>query len=285
MAASISIIRHDNGRYVGVVNIELEAEQRLRQFVKTIYDLITSKGVQVNLLVCGGNTGLVMAYITERIYTIAGIALPHKLALPTYRYYPGFLDDAEHLFDNSALHYHVESALVNFPKLRNVLFVDDEIGLGITALTIHKLLTDWQQAHHPRNVFNYYIVAEDQGFQLDACRTDSSIYFCPYAYEMEGWNNVIANIVPKDYSTPITQVFPEEILPFHQRMNILLDLPTKEFADGQPRFGSSLLEQAKEMVPNLRLIQQGFSRFLDEKVSSYLGEIAEPYSYWFYGKS
>ena len=43
MAASISIIRHDNGRYVGVVNIELEAEQRLRQFVKTIYDLITSK--------------------------------------------------------------------------------------------------------------------------------------------------------------------------------------------------------------------------------------------------
>jgi hypothetical protein len=276
MVASISIIRHDNGRYVGVVNIELEPEQRLRQFVKTIYNLVTSEGVDFKLLVCGGNTGLVMAYITERIYTIASIVLPHKLALPTYRYYPGFLNEPKYLFDNSALHYNVEAALDNFPKLQNVLFVDDEIGLGITALTIHKLLTDWQQAHHPCNDFNYYIVAEDQGFQLDASRTDGNIYFSPFSSEMEGWNNGIANIVPKEYATPIAQVFPAEILPFHQRMNILLDLPIKKFADGKPRFGSSLLEQAKKMVPNLRLLQQGFSRFLDEKVSGYLGEVAEP---------
>jgi hypothetical protein len=276
MAATISILRPDNRRSVGVVNIELEAEQRLQQFVTTIHNLATSKGVQFNLLVCGGNTGLVMAYITERIYTIAGTALPHKLALPTYRYYPGFLDNSEHLFDNSALHSKVESALQNFPKLQNVLFVDDEIGLGITALTIHKLLNDWQQAHHPRNDFNYYIVAEDQGFKLDSSQANGNIYFCPYANEMEGWNNVIANIVPPEYETPIMQEFPEDILPFHQRMNILLDLPIKEFADGQPRFGVSLLEQAKEKLPNLRMLQQGFNRFMDEKVRSYLGEVAKP---------
>ena len=259
-----------------MVNIELEAQQRLRQFVKTIHHLVRSQAVHFNLLVSGGNTGLVMAYITERIYTIAGIALPHKLVLPTYRYYPGFLDDAGHLFDNSALHYNVGAALVDFPKLQNVLFVDDEIGLGITALTIHKLLNDWQQAHHPHNDFNYYIVAEDQGFQLDASRANNNIYFCPYANELEGWNNLIANIVPPEYGTPIMQEFPEQVLPFHQRMNLLLGLPTKEFANGQPRFGSSLLDQAKEKLPNLPALQQGFRRFLDEKISRYLGEGPKP---------
>jgi hypothetical protein len=35
------------------------------------------------------------------------------------------------------------------------LFVDDEIGIGITTLTILKLLSDWQQAYHPQNDFEY----------------------------------------------------------------------------------------------------------------------------------
>jgi hypothetical protein len=259
-----------------VVNIELEAQQRLRQFVKTIHNLVRYQAVQFNLLVSGGNTGLVMAYITERIYCFSGIALPHRLALPTYRYYPGFLDDSEHLFDNSALHSNVEAALLDFPKLQHVLFVDDEIGLGITALTIHKLLNDWQQTRHPRNDFNYYIVAEDQGFQLGPSQADRNIHFCPYATEIEGWNNLIANIVPPEYGTPIKQKFPEQVLPFHQRMNLLLGLPTKEFANGQPRFDSSLLDQAKEKLPNLPDLQQGFRRFLDEKISRYLGEGPKP---------
>ena len=251
-----------------MIDIGQEAEYRLQKFVSTIHNLIVSRDIHFDLLVCGGNTGLVMAYITERVYAHIGITPPAKLVLPIYRYYPGFLDDPEHLFDNSHLQSYVESALDKLSSLHNVLFVDDEIGLGITASTILGFLYGWQQSHHSHKGFNYYIVAEDQGFKVENRLSGVNINFVPYAYEIEGWNNIIACIVPAKYENPVVQIFPEHILPFHQRMNILLDLPIKEFANGQPRFSSGFLEKAKEAMPNLSLLQKEFRSFLDEKIGA-----------------
>lgn len=251
-----------------MIDLGQEAEYRLQKFVSTIHNLIVSRDIHFDLLVCGGNTGLVMAYITERIYAQVGITPPTKIVLPIYRYYPGFLDEPEHLFDNSHLRSNVEVALDKFPPLHNVLFVDDEIGLGITASTILGFLYDWQQSHHFQNGFNYYIVAENQGFNVENKLSGVNINFVPYAYEIEGWNNLIACIVPAKYKNPILQIFSEDILPFHQRMNVLLGLPIKEFANGHPGFSSSILEKAKEAIPNLSLLQNEFRSFLDEKISA-----------------
>lgn len=252
-----------------MIDKRLEAEYRLQKFVSTIHNLVVSSDIQFDLLVCGGNTGLAMAFITERIYFQAGIIPPTKLALPIYRYYPGFFDDPEHLYDNSHFQRNIETALDNFPPLRNVLFVDDEIGLGITALTILSFLTNWQQSHHFHNDFNYYIIAENQGFTVENKVKGVNINFIPYAFEIEGWNNIIACIVPTEYANPIMHIFPEDVLPFHQRLNILLGLPIKEFFNSQPRFSSNILEKAKEAIPNLSILQEGFRSFLDEKMRVY----------------
>lgn len=252
-----------------MLNVRQEAENRLQKFVCTIQALAVTRQIHFDLLVCGGNTGLVMAYIAKQVYIQNGLTPPRQLALPIYRFYPGYLDDMDQLFDNSGLQPQVEAALEQVPLLQNVLFVDDEIGLGITTMTIMGFLSTWQQAHHAQKGFTYYIVAEDQGFQVNQRQPGVRIVFAPYANEIDGWNNLVSYIVPSEYEAPIKRVFPDEILPFHQRLNILLGLPIKEFNEGKPRYSATILEQARRALPNLNLLQQGFRYFLKERIRTY----------------
>ncbi len=251
-------------------DLELAAEQRFRQFVLTIQSLVLAQNIQFDLLVAGGNTGLVMADLTRRIYARLGLGAPRELLLPIYRYDPGFRDDPAHRFDNSCLWPEVEQAMRGCRALRNVLFVDDEIGLGITALTLLDFVQRWRREQLAADGFDYYVVAEDQGFEPRGGPPGVEVHFAPYAGEIDGWNNVIANIVPPKYTQPLEQVFPEATLPFHQRLNLLLNLPIKELVDGKPRYGSGPLEAARASIPALGDLQAGFQRWLDRKIRACL---------------
>jgi hypothetical protein len=249
-------------------DIIAEATRHLQGFVAVVQELALARAVNFDLLVSGGNTGLVMMYITERIYNHLGVHVPPKLALPIFRYAPGFLDNPAYLHDNSALQEDVESCLLGSPRLRNVLFVDDEIRAGITALTILRLLRAWQRLHQGGVPIEYYIVAENQGFNARNSLPDASLRFFPYAAQKENWNNVIACLVPQEFEEPIKKVFPDQVLMFHHRMNILLGLPLKEFNGGKPRFGYEVHDEVAARVSELPALQKGFREFLDQKIAA-----------------
>lgn len=263
-----------------IINSGLEATRRLESFVSTISELVMSRALNFDLLVSGGNTGLVMTYITERIYHYLRAPAPPNLVLPIFRYSPGFRGNPDYLFDNFSLQEEVESRLISLRRLQDVLFVDDEIGHGITALTILRLLRRWHLHHHNLSEFNYYVVAEDQGFGTHPSLSDTSIHFLPYAIEIEGWNNVIACIIPREYEEPIQRVFPDEVLAFHQRMNILLGLPLKEFNNGKPRFGFELHAEVAKKVSGLEALQVGFKDFLERQIATCVNPVNDRFQAW-----
>jgi len=159
-----------------------------------------------------------------------------------------------------------------------VLFVDDEIGLGDHSVNHPQTLNDWQQAHHPCNDFNYYICCGEIRVSswMPAGQMETFIFpLFPARWKagITGRNNRTERICNTN-SASISR----GDTPFHQEEHPA-DSPIKNLPMVKPRFGSSLLEQAKKMVPNLRLLQQGFSRFSGMKRSVLSWRVAEPEMY------
>ena len=114
--------------------------QRFFNFCNTIKNLILDDAVKVDLVVASGNSGLAVGKFTEMIYEELGLSFPKKLSIPFYRFLPGYHDDLSKIFNNGIFLSDVVKQLKNIDNMENVLFVDDEIGQGITAIGIFKLI-------------------------------------------------------------------------------------------------------------------------------------------------
>jgi len=244
-------------------------KQRFFNFCNTIKNLISDEAVKVDLVVASGNSGLAVGKFTEMIYEELGLSFPKKLSIPFYRFLPGYHDDLSKIFNSEIFLPDVVKQLKNIDNLENVLFVDDEIGQGVTAIGIFKLINQALEKLGRIKIKNFYIVAEDQGFKPP--KDLPQIKFIPYDKELDGYNNVIFFVNPEELEAPIVKVMgDDDKFPFHQRTNILLNLPVKYFNKGNPVYTEKYLELAKQKILNLAELQNKYIKHLKDLIENCL---------------
>ena len=76
---------------------------------------------------------------------------------------------------------------------------------------------------------------------------------------------------PKEFEDPIIKVFGgDDKFPFHWRINLLLDLPLKDFNDGHPIYSDKWLEIAKSEISNFSEIQNKYLKFISNEINTIL---------------
>lgn len=250
------------------ININELGLQRFSNFCKKIKELLVDRKINFDLIVASGNSGLAMGKYAAIIYKELGKEFPQQLSIPFYRFPPGHRDELDKKFDSSFFLPEVQKQIENI-NINSVLFVDDEIGLGITALSILNLLNEALRLQCKDPIRAYYIVAEDQGFKVPEDRKE--IQFFPYDKETDGYNNVIFFVTPSELEKPIIEVFgDDDKFPFHQRCNLLLNLPIKDFNNGKPIWTNKYLETAKEKISSFSDLQKRYLEYTASLVQKYI---------------
>ena len=246
--------------------------QRFYNFCHVIKKLIQDDKLHFDLLISAGNSGQSLAKFTEFIYQELNQEVPPKLQIPFFRYFPGHNDDPDNIFDSKIFLPEVTNQIKNIGgDIKNVLFVDDEIGLGITATSIFNLLNQALKQIGKPKIENYYIVAEDQGFKVP--KECPEIKFIPYDFELDGYNNVIFFFNPWELEKPVIDVLgDDDKFPFHLRTNLLLGLPIKDFNDGKPIYTDKFLKIAKDKILDFQKLQDSYIVFIRQAIKDCLKE-------------
>ena len=252
------------------VNLGELARSNFRKYVLTLHRLLKGDDVQFDLIVAAGDSGIAMAEIAAMVYENLGIARPPTLRLPVYRH----SDEAETIaYDNSVLIPEAEVALKDVEFVENILFVDDEIGSGITAFASLDITLNSLTARQRAQNVTFTIVAEDHGFRQQQARENVDPRFYPYAHETTGVWSAISCIIPADLEDPLFSLHHDhEGSSSKFRMNLLLDLPVKEFVGTRPEFTYRYSQLAEERVTNLPQLRQSFQRYLCGLIADHLGE-------------
>lgn len=261
------------------VNLEGLAQANFKRFVATIYQLIAVEGIAFDLMIVSGDTGLVMARLTQMIYRYLNMEPPYLVKIPLHRFLPGRAETPENLFDNSILVLDIMNQLIDYKikKVDKVLFVDDEINRGITAMECLKLLI--KTLSEPDNMrLDYFIVAEDFGFKGFRTPENVAVIFRPFSKnpfprDVKWIIHVIMYLIPKDISCYLKS------LPISRtnKFNILLGTPSRDKRYLLSGFDYRLNQMAKEKIPNLNKLKCEFERFIfqliHEAIEEYKKEI------------
>lgn len=244
------------------INLGDLGRARFAEFCKIIKDLVYNQKIPFDLIIGVGNSGSALAKTTSMIYQMLQIPSPEILYIPMYRYMPGHEDDEAFKFDKQYYYPQINNFVKKYePGLKNILLVDDEIGMGLGSLNVFSLFKQSCKENGKQDSFNFYIVAENQGFVPPA--EYPQIEFVPFGHRVEGLFNVIFYVTPSELEEPIIDVFgDDDAFPFHWRTNLLLNLPNKEFNNGQPRFTDRYLIRANEQIPNFNVMQKRYKTFL-----------------------
>jgi len=245
-------------------------EQRFCNLCHIIKKLIQKDRLQFDILIAAGNSGLSVVRFTELIYQELGQNVPEKLLIPFFRYFPGHKDNPDKAFDIKIFFPEIVNQVRNLNKeIKNVLFVDDEIGLGITATSILTLINLALKEIGKPTINNYYIIAEDLGFKIP--KNHPEIKFIPLEFGLRGYNDVIFYLNPPRFEKKIIDVLGNnDRFAFYYRTNILLDLPIKDFNSGMPIYTDNFLKIMREKIPNFQKIQKAYLAYIKQLIKNCL---------------
>jgi len=251
------------------INYGKIGKQKFSNFSHTIKRLSLDERLKFDLLIAAGNSGQSMAKFTTMIFNELGKPSPPILEVPFFRYLPGQRENPDGLFNNEIFLAGIKTQLKQIGgDIRKVLFVDDEIGKGLTAWGVLDLLNEGLSNAGKPQIKDYYIVAEDQGFKIPG--RYKNVKFIPYDSETEGHNNAIFYFTPSKFDKPLKKIFDEKELSFHSRTNLLLSLPVKEFNGGKPRYTTKFLKTAKRKIPDFQKLQEDYHDFIREAIKKNL---------------
>lgn len=235
------------------------AHTSLKLFVETAGKAISH--TQYDLILAGGDSGNIMAWITNALYEQMGIIAPSTLVLPVYRH----ADYAETvLFDNKTL-----SSKVLLPDItpEKILVVDDEAGTGNTLKGLLDALSE-VVSKRPTVTF----IAEDDNFDVSRI-VGWNIDFIPPQLKVKDVYNAISYIVPLyEYETPVKKVLRpilEELNDKHV-MATLLSLPIKEWNNGHPEFTFKFRDECLKQIKDFEIMQKSFEDFIRENIKKAL---------------
>lgn len=238
-------------------------EESLKKFVKTLCKLLIKDKKKFDLIVSAGDSGQIMIFITKKVYEYLKIPFPTNIIFPIYRYkdYP-----KKKLFDNFViLNDYLKVKIPN--NIKNILFVDDEIDKGNSAIATINLI----KALKNINDFVYTIIAENGGFNKDVFKEQNlNIEYISPKKRADKVYNAISYTIPKQFEDPIQKALTKENISWKDKqiMCILLNLPIKELNNGKPEFNFRLLKITEKLVPGFSGLQISYQKHLSEKIYS-----------------
>ena len=235
-------------------------KEKFCKFCNTLKELLVEEKIKFDLIIAVGNTGRAVGKFTELVFEYLKITPPPKLEIPYYRFLPGYEENESKLFDNSYFIPTIVETLKLIKPAESVLFVDDEIGRGLTATGCLNLVNEALKKLGRAEVKKFYIVAEDCGFHPNPKYTQ--MIFRPFD-KYSGQNNAIFFISPIALQAPIIKFLGEdEEFAFHKRTSLLLGLPIKDFNYGKPIYDTKFNELLNEKIPGFKKLQNEYIDFI-----------------------
>lgn len=223
------------------------AQKRLTEFVSRVNSEIENG--DFDLVVCPGNSGLIMGYVVNAIYEHKKINAPQVLPVPVYR-------DGTDKIPNVSL---------NKKDVSKVLFVDDEIATGTSLELCLRTILPHVKASH----VDVTVVAQSHHFAWKAMVPGVSVRFVPYSTSRKSWttNEISLLLDRKDFRriSKVAGYIGEE----KQVMALLLTGKVKsKDGSGNWVFDSSLESVVMKRVPNYLSMQRSLSLQIDTIVRS-----------------
>lgn len=239
-----------------------KAKTNLIGFVDVIKELIEDRKIKFDLVTGSGDSGAAMVKIAEMIYQELKISFPEKLLVPYFRFTKKDVPSGERV---SIVDYSdsFEEKFRSFKEVKNILFVDDEIGRGRTIRGVVK----WMRENNPK-VFSkdsrLWIVAEDHGFNVNDLKLDFVVEFKPFS-KKEGINNAISYIVPYEIKSVIRENFSGKYSS-KELMNSLLGLPVKSRDRKVMVWSYDLRDELAGKIEGFDGLQNEFEKFLRDLI-------------------
>ncbi len=240
-----------------------KGEQNFKRFVLTLHKLFVTDGEKFDCIVAVGNSGSGIIKLAEIILHKLNVKIPRLITLPIYRYKLGAEEKSENIYDNSSLLPELEKQIAG-SDIKNILFVDDEIYLGLSI----EISVDLISKVLNRNVsdFKVTIVAEDHGFNIDRRNLKFQTEFVPFNQHTEEIYNVICYVIPKKIDKPLQTIFPNGSYKVQERLATLLGQPVKQFKDGKPEYSYEPVEKAEKQLYDFKKLQTEFIKHIEDLI-------------------
>lgn len=244
-----------------------EAQRRTKRFIRKIQSLIQKK--DFDIILASGNSGIMMAKITEMTYKHLGKKMPPIVKIPIY------LRDRmgkRIKFDNSVLITEVQKQIKNIKKIEHILVVDDDLNEKYPKTVIESIkLVNKAGEDKISKRLDVFVVAEGETGKGKLGRVkslDCNIIYFPFAKETKEWkgiSNFVSYGIPWEYQKKIRKFYSDEELEAKKIFCILLREPIRskgKFKGGKPYFSYKWNSMLKEKIRNFEKLQKGFERHI-----------------------
>ena len=167
--------------------------------------------------------------------------------------------------------------LAGVTGLKNILFVDDEIGSGVTAkASLDVVLKATTPSQRPGRL-TYVIAAENSDFNWSCETPGVDVRFVPWARKTEGVFSVISHIIPPAIEAHLEGLPRDpDSSPTKYRMNLLLGLPVKQLTEAGPRFTYGYNQIAQREVEELPALKREFRAYLQDLIAETIASLPYP---------
>lgn len=250
--------------------LEQLAKANLKRYFAVLYKLIVEENKKFDVLMAGGNSGLIMALYAQMFYDTIKIDSPIVFKTTPQRHFPYGEEIPENLVDNTVLYLDIKNQIRDYRvrDVSSILFVDDEIGDGITARAcinafIKALSTDKQ--------INLYITAENQEYEPKNFPSNVEVKFIPFANEIEGMNNVVMYLIPNEIYNQIKNIDASD----KSKVALLLGLPRRTKTALLDGYDFSLNHEAYEKIPDFEKLMVEFEYLINKLIQEAIQEYKE----------
>ncbi|MBD3365922.1 hypothetical protein GF360_01110 [candidate division WWE3 bacterium] len=257
-------------------SLEKLAKVRLKRTIATLYKLINDEKVHLDIILAGGNSGIMCAHIAHIFYNHIAQQPPEIIRIPFVRYKPNKKEIPQNRWDNSILKYAVKNQIKehNIESFKNILFIDTEIGTGTTSENCLKLLLEVIE-YREKQELTYYIIAENFDFELFETPSNIKVHFRPPAQGIEGLYEVVTNILPEKTERLMREVFPKPPYEKQHLINVLMDLPSRSKENPLEGFNLKNNYVAQKRIDNLKTLKGQFNKNLASLIEEAVEEYKE----------
>ncbi len=243
------------------------AKSRIKRFVAAVVRQINDEHRVFDLVVVVGNSGRFIFEITKQVYSELGIEIPPVVMLPIFRFKE--VDGAMVLNDNSVLFSLIPT---NLPNKAMVLFVDDEIYIGLTVKASLELLL----SRNPQlESLHCTIIAEHHFFEWHYNLPKVSVNFFSYSRLIQGLNGNIGYFIPDDLFEDLKKHI-TDVESYNHAMGIVIGGALKrKNKEGSPFYDTSVNDVCIERISNYSERKEILIKELNDLVKDAIKEYKE----------
>lgn len=244
------------------------AKSRIKMFVAALERQLIDNKEDFDLIIAAGNSGLYMQLIAKMVYERLRIKLPKIITLPIIRFQE--VKGKISLDDNSSLRSYLSGKLNDPPTSPNILFIDDEIMMGLTV----KIALELILSENPNlDSLRCTIIAENHFFEWHHRIPKVSINFFAYSRLIQGLNGNIGYFIPEDLYSHITSLI-KDVASYNHAMSVVIGGALKRKNEqGVLFYDTSVHKVCAENIANYNEIKASLLKELEYLV----GEAVEKY--------